>query len=135
MNWYGPRGRLRPYRKPGGRVKQILQNLKTGETELAEIPAPQVSRGHLLVRTRRTLISAGTERMLVDFGKAGLINKARQQPDRVKTVIDKVRTDGLVPTIEAVRNKLDQPLAMGYCNVGEVIEVGPGVSGFAVGDR
>lgn len=116
-------------------MKQILQSLKSGKTEIADVPAPQVGRGQLLVRTSRTLISAGTERMLVDFGKAGMLNKARQQPERVKAVVDKVRTDGLVPTVEAVRNKLDQPLAMGYCNVGEVIEVGPGVTGFAVGDR
>ena len=116
-------------------MKQILQNLKSGETEVAEIPPPQVRRGHLLVRTSHTLISAGTERMLVDFGKAGLLNKARQQPERLRAVLDKVRTDGLMPTVQAVRNKLDQPLAMGYCNVGTVIEVGPGVTGFGVGDR
>ena len=116
-------------------MKQVLQSLKSGKTEIADVPAPQVGRGHVLVRTSRTLISAGTERMLVDFGKAGMLNKARQQPERVKAVVDKVRTDGLAPTVAAVRNKLDQPLAMGYCNVGEVIEVGPGVTGFAVGDR
>ena len=73
--------------------------------------------------------------MLVDFGKAGLIDKARQQPDKVRMVLDKIRTDGLMPTLAAVRNKLDQPLPMGYCNVGVVAEVGAGVSGFAVGDR
>ena len=73
--------------------------------------------------------------MLVDFGKAGLIDKARQQPDKVRMVLDKIRTDGLVPTLEAVRNKLDQPLPMGYCNVGVVAEVGAGVNGFAVGNR
>ena len=74
----------------------------------------------------------------VDFGKAGLIDKARQQPDKVRVVLDKIRTDGLMPTLQAVRNKLDQPLPMGYCNVGVVgvvAEVGAGVSGFAVGDR
>ncbi|MFM2056667.1 MAG: hypothetical protein RLY71_1052 [Pseudomonadota bacterium] len=116
-------------------MKQVLQNLKDGSTEVAEVPCPRVGAGQLLIRTTRTLVSAGTERMLVDFGKAGLIDKARQQPDKVRMVLDKIRTDGLMPTIEAVRNKLDQPLPMGYCNVGEVVEVGPGVSGFAVGDR
>jgi predicted dehydrogenase/threonine dehydrogenase-like Zn-dependent dehydrogenase len=89
----------------------------------------------MLIRTTRSLISAGTERMLVDFGKAGLIEKARQQPDKVRMVLDKVRTDGLMPTLDAVRNKLDQPIALGYCNVGRVIEVGRNVTGFAVGDR
>lgn len=116
-------------------MKQVLQNLKDGSTEITEVPCPRAGRGQLLIRTTRTLVSAGTERMLVDFGKAGLIDKARQQPDKVRMVLDKVRTDGLMPTIEAVRNKLDQPLPMGYCNVGEVIEVGAGVTGFEVGDR
>lgn len=116
-------------------MKQILQNLKDGTTEIADVPCPRVSRGQLLIRTTRSLVSAGTERMLVDFGKAGLIDKARQQPDKVRMVLDKVRTDGLAPTLAAVRNKLNQPLPMGYCNVGEVVEVGAGVTGFAVGDR
>jgi predicted dehydrogenase/threonine dehydrogenase-like Zn-dependent dehydrogenase len=116
-------------------MKQVLQNLKDGSTEVAEVPCPRLGSGQLLIRTTRTLVSAGTERMLVDFGKAGLIDKARQQPDKVRMVLDKIRTDGLMPTIEAVRNKLDQPMAMGYCNVGEVVEVGSGVAGFAVGDR
>ncbi len=116
-------------------MKQVLQNLKDGSTEVAEVPCPRAGRGQLLVQTHRTLVSAGTERMLVEFGKAGLIDKARQQPEKVRMVLDKVRTDGLVPTLEAVRNKLDQPLPMGYCNVGTVVEVGPGVEGFAVGDR
>jgi predicted dehydrogenase/threonine dehydrogenase-like Zn-dependent dehydrogenase len=116
-------------------MKQVLQNLKDGSTEVAEVPCPRTGAGQLLIRTTRTLVSAGTERMLVDFGKAGFIDKARQQPDKVRMVLDKIRTDGLMPTIEAVRNKLDQPLPMGYCNVGEVVEVGAGVSGFAVGER
>jgi predicted dehydrogenase/threonine dehydrogenase-like Zn-dependent dehydrogenase len=116
-------------------MKQILQNLRTGATELTDVPCPAVPDGHLLIATSRSLVSAGTERMLVDFGKASLIEKARQQPDKVRMVLDKVRTDGIVPTLEAVRNKLDQPLALGYCNVGRVLEVGRGVTGFEVGDR
>lgn len=116
-------------------MNQILQNLKTGVTELVDVPCPQVKPGQLLIRTTCSLVSAGTERMLVDFGKAGLIDKARQQPDKVKMVLDKVRTDGLMPTLDAVRNKLDQPLPLGYCNVGRVVAVGRGVEGFAVGDR
>jgi threonine dehydrogenase-like Zn-dependent dehydrogenase len=116
-------------------MRQILQSLNDGETLLCEVPCPQVSRGGLLIRTRTTLISAGTERMLVEFGKAGWIDKARQQPDKVRQVLNKVKTDGLMPTFDAVRAKLDQPLPLGYCNVGTVLDVGPGVSGFAVGDR
>lgn len=116
-------------------MKQILQNLRTGITEIADVPCPQVGRGQLLIRTQCSLVSAGTERMLVDFGKASLIEKARGQPDKVRMVLNKVKTDGIVPTWEAVRNKLDQPLPMGYCNVGTVLEVGEGVRGFSVGDR
>jgi predicted dehydrogenase/NADPH:quinone reductase-like Zn-dependent oxidoreductase len=116
-------------------VKQILQNLGTGATELVDVPAPRVAAGQLLIRTTRSLISAGTERMLVEFGKANPIEKARQQPDKVRTVLDKVRTDGLMATIEAVRHKLDQPLPLGYCNVGRVVDIGPGAEGFAPGDR
>lgn len=102
---------------------------------MAEVPCPRISDGHLLIRPTRTLVSPGTERMLVEFGKANLIEKARQQPDKVRMALDKVKTDGLVPTLEAVRDKLDQPLALGYCNVGRVIAVGGGVTGYSVGDR
>tara|TARA_R110002110_G_scaffold9271_1_gene45837 strand:- start:1198 stop:3324 length:2127 start_codon:yes stop_codon:yes gene_type:complete len=116
-------------------VKQVLQSLKTGETEVAEVPCPAPAHGEVLIRSSRSLISAGTERMLVDFGRAGLIGKARQQPERVKQVLDKVRTDGLAPTLETVFNKLDQPLALGYCNAGTVLETGAGVSGFSPGER
>ena len=116
-------------------MKQILQSLKNGATQVAEVPCPAVKRGHLLVRSTRTLVSVGTERMLVEFGKAGWIEKARQQPDKVRMVLDKIRTDGLAPTLEAVFNKLDQPLPLGYCNVGTVLEAGPGLVGYAPGDR
>lgn len=80
-------------------------------------------------------MSAGTERMLIGFGKAGWLEKARQQPDKVKMVLDKIRTDGLQPTLDAIFNKLDQPLPMGYCNVGRVVAVGSGVSGYECGQR
>lgn len=116
-------------------MKQILQSLKTGQTEVADVPAPGIQRGQLLIRTTQTLVSAGTERMLVEFGKAGWLEKARQQPDKVRMVLDKIRTDGLQPTLEAVFNKLDQPLPLGYCNVGRVVAVGAGVVGFELGDR
>jgi predicted dehydrogenase len=116
-------------------MKQILQSLKTGSTEVADVPCPAPARGQVLIRTSRTLVSAGTERMLVDFGKAGLVGKARQQPDKVRQVLDKIRTDGLAPTLEAVFNKLDQPLPLGYCNVGRIIDAGPGVSAFSAGER
>lgn len=104
-------------------MKQILQNLHSGETLLEEVPCPRARSGHLLIRTATSLVSAGTERMLVEFGRANLIEKARQQPDKVRRVLDKVKTDGLLPTLEAVRNKLDQPLPLGYCNAGMVMAV------------
>jgi predicted dehydrogenase len=116
-------------------MKQIIQSFKTGDTILEDVAAPEVSKGQLLIQTTRSLVSLGTEKMLVEFGKANLIQKARQQPDKVKMVLDKIKSDGLMPTLEAVFNKLEQPLPLGYCNVGKVIGVGAGVSGFSIGDR
>jgi len=115
-------------------MKQLLQNLKTGETYLESIPAPQVSIGSVLIQTTHTLVSLGTERMLVEFGKASLIEKARQQPDKVNQVLDKIKTDGLLPTMDAVFNKLGQPIPLGYCNVGTVIDIGKGVTELSIGD-
>lgn len=102
---------------------------------LEEVPAPKVKRGHVLIKTTRTLVSVGTERMLVEFGRASLLQKAMQQPERVKQVLGKIKTDGLKPTLDAVRNKLGQPLPLGYCNVGKVVAVGEGVPDFKTGDR
>lgn len=114
-------------------MKQILQNLSTGNSELVEAPVPSVKGGCLLIDTSISLISTGTERMLVDFGKSGLIAKARSQPEKVKQVLDKVSTDGLKTTVDAVRSKLGQPIPLGYCNVGTVKETHAGE--FKVGDR
>ena len=116
-------------------MKQILQDLSSGKTIVDDLPAPLCRPGHLRIATTTTLVSAGTERMLVDFARGSLVSKARQQPERVVEAIQKVRTDGLVTTYEAIRAKLDEPMTLGYCNVGRVLEVGAGVSGFAVGDR
>ena len=116
-------------------MKQIIQDLKSGATILEEVPAPMVKSGCVLIKTTRTLVSLGTERMLVEFGKANLIDKARQQPDKVKQVLDKIKTDGLEPTVKAVFNKLGQPMPLGYCNVGKVVAVGRGVTEFQIGDR
>ncbi|HEY9516443.1 MAG TPA: hypothetical protein VIQ74_12250, partial [Gemmatimonadaceae bacterium] len=107
-------------------MKQLLQRLDTGTTSVVDVPVPaSVSGPNILVETRASVVSAGTERMLVEFGRSNLIAKARSQPDKVKQVLDKVRTDGLAPTLEAVRAKLDAPIPLGYCNAGVVVEAGP----------
>lgn len=116
-------------------MKQILQHLGNGQLEVADVPCPELQPGQLLIRSTTTLISAGTERMLVEFGKANLIKKARQQPERVRLVWEKIKTDGLMPTLAAVRSKLDRPLALGYSNAGVVLQVGLGVTGYRTGDR
>lgn len=116
-------------------MKQLLQSFKTGETSLVEVPVPIPGGGQLLIKTTHSLVSLGTEKMLVEFGKANLINKARQQPDKVKMVLDKIKTDGLLPTLENVFKRLEEPLPLGYCNAGIVVEIGSGVRGFSPGDR
>ena len=116
-------------------MRQILQVLKNGQTDVASVPMPHNMPGHLLIATKHSLISAGTERMLVEFGQGNLLAKARSQPEKVRQVLDKVNTDGLVPTIEAIFNKLDQPLPLGYCNAGIVQGVGNDISNFEIGNR
>ena len=102
---------------------------------LADVPAPMARKGAVLIRTRVSLVSLGTERMVVEFGKANLIDKARQQPDKVKQVLDKIKSDGLWPTLDAVFKKLGEPVPLGYCNAGEIIAVGEDVRDFKIGDR
>jgi predicted dehydrogenase len=116
-------------------MKQVLEDLKDGHIAVVDVAAPHPGPHEVLIETTATLISAGTERMLVEFGRAGWLDKARQQPDKVRQVFDKIRTDGLGATIEAVRSKLGQPLALGYCQVGLVRAVGAAVSGVSRGDR
>ncbi len=116
-------------------MKQIIQDLSSGDTVLAQVPTPSIKPGQVLIQTSRSLVSLGTERMLVEFGKSNLFQKAKQQPDKVKDVIAKIKTDGLLPTINAVFNKLAQPLPLGYCNVGKIIGIGKGVENFSIGDR
>lgn len=103
-------------------MRIVLQDLKKGKTWLEDVPVPMVERGEVLLRTRRTVVSPGTERMLVEFGRAGLIGKARAQPERLRQVIDKARGDGVLPALEAVRAKLGEPIALGYCHAGVVEE-------------
>lgn len=114
-------------------MRQLLQSLKDGTSAIVEVPAPTCGEGKVLIQTSLSLVSAGTERMLIDFGKGNLFHKARSQPDKVRQVVGKARTDGVAATYEAVKSKLDQPVALGYCNVGEVVE--SRAEGFSVGDR
>lgn len=114
-------------------MKQILQNLSNGETILADVPIPKPRENEYLIQTKKTLVSLGTERMLVNFGKANLLEKARSQPEKVTQVINKIQTEGLIQTIESVNSKLNQPLPLGYSNVGTIVEVNG--SKFSVGDR
>ena len=115
-------------------MRQIVQHLGSGHTELLDVPAPGPRRGRLLVRATRSLVSLGTERMLVEFGRGGWLSKARQQPEKFRTVLAKVRSEGLFATVSAVRSKLAQPIPLGYCHVGQVLDAGE-VSGFAAGER
>jgi predicted dehydrogenase/threonine dehydrogenase-like Zn-dependent dehydrogenase len=116
-------------------MKQLLQNLKNGEGAVAEVPAPVAQAGRVLVRTAASLVSAGTERAVVELGRKSLVGKARERPDLVRKVVEKVKTEGLVNTLGAVREKLDESHALGYSAAGIVVEVGANVSEFRVGDR
>ena len=116
-------------------MRQVFQDISKGTTRVEEVPEPRLKDNYVKIRTTLSLISTGTERMLVEFGKSNLLNKARQQPDKVRMVLDKIRTDGLLPTLDAVRSQMETLLPLGYCNVGVVAEVGRGVTEFSIGDR
>jgi threonine dehydrogenase-like Zn-dependent dehydrogenase len=116
-------------------MKQLLQNLRTGETFVDNVPVPAPKPGTVLVRTAASLVSAGTERMLVEFGEKNLLGKARSRPDLAKQVIEKARRDGVLTTLEAAFSRLDQPLALGYSSAGTITAVGEGVQGWRAGQR
>ncbi len=116
-------------------MKQVVQNMKNGETRVIDVPVPCAGKGQLLVHTAASLVSAGTERNLVAFAEKGLIGKARSRPDLFKQAVQKAKREGPLATLESALNRLDQPLALGYSSAGTVIAVGSGVSAFKVGDR
>jgi threonine dehydrogenase-like Zn-dependent dehydrogenase len=117
-------------------MKQVVQSARSGKLALKEVSEPRVRAGHLLVRTRASLISAGTERMVVQFAKKNLAAKAKARPDLVKKVLDKAKRDGIGATIRAVMARLDEPLPLGYSAVGKVVEIGTGLEGrYRVGQR
>lgn len=116
-------------------MKQVLQNMRSGETIVAEVPIPVPQAGEVLVQTAASLVSAGTERMLVEFAEKSLVGKARSRPDLARQVLDKARREGLLTTLEATFNRLDQPMALGYSSAGTIIDLGEGVQGLRIGQR
>src|SRR3712207_856334 len=116
-------------------MKQLLQNLKTGEGLVADVPAPVAQPGRVLVRAAASLVSAGTERAFVELGRKSLLGKAKERPDLVGKVLEKVKSEGLLSTLQSVREKLDESHALGYSAAGVVVEVGEGVTEFRAGER
>lgn len=116
-------------------MKQMLQNLKSGKIAVADVPRPLLLPEGILVRTHKSLISAGTERMMLQLGKKSLLGKAKERPDLVKKVLDKVRREGVLATLKTVRDKLDSDMPLGYSNAGTVLEVGAAARRFEVGQR
>ena len=116
-------------------MKKILQDLKNGDIIIQDVPKPKIKSNHLIIKTNASLISIGTEKTLLSFGRSNYLDKARQQPEKVQQVINKIRVDGLKETLSSVKSKLDTPLPLGYCNVGVVEEVGDNITEFKIGDR
>jgi predicted dehydrogenase len=116
-------------------MKQLIQSFKTGELGLFKVPAPVCQENGVLVETKVSLVSAGTEKMLVDFAKKSMLAKAKDRPDLVKQVVDKMKKEGVKNTLEKVFTKLDTPIPLGYSLAGRVIEVGSNMSGINIGDR
>src|SRR5512140_1709589 len=116
-------------------MKQLLQNMRDGKAVVEEVPAPTVREGSALVKTAASLVSAGTERMVVEFAEKSLVGKARSRPDLVEQVLEKAQREGLAGTIQAAFNRLDQPMALGYSSAGTIVALGEDMQGFKVGDR
>jgi len=116
-------------------MKQLIQDMKSGETRVIDVPVPQPADNAALIQTAASLVSVGTERMLVEFAKQSLVGKARSRPDLVRQVLEKARREGLLTTLEAAANRLDQPMALGYSSAGTILEIGNELKGFKVGDR
>ncbi len=116
-------------------MKQLLQNMKNGDSSLVDVPIPSVKPGFVLVRNKASLVSAGTERMLVEFAEKNLVNKARSRPDLFKQIIQKAQREGIISTLEAAFNRLDQPMSLGYSSAGVVVACGENVTGFVPGDH
>ena len=114
-------------------MKQVIQSFKSGQLTVRDVPAPNLIEQGILMTPHASLVSAGTERMIVDFGKKNLWQKARSRPDLVRQTMDKAKREGILSTVDAVRNQLDQPVALGYSCAGRVIEVTAGLMDFGIG--
>src|ERR1700674_797041 len=116
-------------------MRQVFQDERSAEITIAEVPAPKLLAGCVLVRTAASVVSAGTERASSEFASKNLLQKARMRPDLVREVLSKISRDGLLATVSSVRNRLDQPSALGYSSAGTVVAVGEGVADINPGDR
>src|SRR5512147_2223964 len=116
-------------------MKQLLQNVKTGKSTIENVPMPTPRDGQALVKIESSLVSAGTERMVVEFAEKNYLGKARSRPDLVKQTLDKAKREGILPTVQAVFNRLDQPMALGYSSAGTIIGLGANMQGFQIGQR
>ena len=116
-------------------MKQVTQSLSNGNIEIVDLPVPVIEKNQILVKTAFSLISGGTERMLINFGNSNILQKAKKHPDKLKDVLDKMLVDGPISTIEAVNNKLEEPIPLGYSNVGEIIAIGESVTDYKIGDK
>lgn len=126
--------RIKSHRSERG-MKQVVQDFRAGTTSVIDVPVPQLKPNMALVRNSASLVSVGTERALVAFASKNILGKARSRPDLVRQVVDKARREGILTTIDAVRTRLDQPLPLGYSSAGTIVQVGPGLADFQVGDR
>ncbi len=116
-------------------MKQLLQNMRDGKAVVEEVPVPVAREGTALVQTAASLVSAGTERMVVEFAGKSLVGKARSRPDLTRQVLERARREGLLTTVQAAFNRLDQPMALGYSSAGRIVELGVGMQGWQVGQR
>ena len=116
-------------------MKQLLQNLRNGKIDIEDVPVPTPGPGMILIRTAASLVSAGTERMVVEFAEKSLVGKARSRPDLVRQIWDKAKREGILTTVQAAFRRIDQPMPLGYSSAGTIVALGEGVPGFQAGQR
>lgn len=117
------------------KMKQLIQNFKNGKLKIEEVPAPTIKSGGVIVRNHASLISAGTDKLMISLAEKSLAGKAKGRPDLVKQVLNKVKSEGIVSTFRKVMGQLDTPMPLGYSCAGVVVEVGGDADEFQVGDR